>query len=118
MIDKIETEQQLEEALKRIDDLLDGSLSDEEQDELDHLSDLVEEYEDEHYPIPEISPLEMLKYLMEENELLVEDLSKQTGIEDLDKILSGKRKIDSSDAKKLADRFKMSEEIFLGNNGM
>ena len=45
MIHKIEDKKQFEEALRRLDHLLDGPLSDEEQDELDQLTDLVEAYE-------------------------------------------------------------------------
>lgn len=41
---------------------------------LDLVSDLVEKYEDEHRPIPKASPIEVLRFLMEQGGLRQEDL--------------------------------------------
>ncbi len=40
----------------------------EEERLLETLAILVESYEDEHYPMPEVAPKEMLKFLMDEND--------------------------------------------------
>ena len=40
---------------------------------------VIEKYETEHYPIPELDPIEAIKYKMEENDLTQKDLIKYFG---------------------------------------
>jgi HTH-type transcriptional regulator/antitoxin HigA len=42
---------------------------------LDYLADQVAAYEDEHHPIPEAEPREVLRFLMNQHELRQEDLA-------------------------------------------
>ncbi len=70
-IKPIKTENDYENAISRINQLLDlnpGPGSDEDN-ELEVLSTLVEVYEDEHYPILPPDPIEAIKLVMEERGL-------------------------------------------------
>jgi HTH-type transcriptional regulator/antitoxin HigA len=90
------------------------TISPEEEKLLDLLSNLVEAYEDEHYPMPDVSPNEVLKFLMEQNDLKQRDLLpifSSSGI--LSEVVSGKRSISKTQAKKLAEYFSVSVEVFI-----
>ena len=112
----IENDEELERVEEIITELLrkGENLSPEEEKLLDLLSDLVEKYEDEHYPMPEASPNDVLKFLMEDRELKQKDLVHifgSTGI--TSEVVNGKRSISKAQAKKLAEFFKVSVELFI-----
>lgn len=70
------TKEQYEFALARIEELLplvddDTPLTDRNLIELDLLSGLVEEYEDEHYPIKSPSLVDVMKLRMYEKGMLI-----------------------------------------------
>ena len=74
---KIQTEPQYEAAVERLNELLDGVGEDEEHPLyglLETLSIIIEAYELEHYPIPDCSGVELLRYLMTEHDLRQSDL--------------------------------------------
>lgn len=106
--------------LERVEKIIGGllkkrdTISPEEEKLLDLLSNLVEAYEDEHYPMPDVSPNEALKFLMEQNDLKQRDLLPiftSSGI--LSEVISGKRSISKTQAKKLAGFFNVSVEVFI-----
>jgi len=115
----ISSEEELERLTEEIDRLItkgirEGELSPEEEQLLELLSVLVESYEDEHYPFPEVAPNEILKFLMEDRELKQKDLVHifgSTGI--TSEVVNGKRSISKAQAKKLAEFFKVSVELFI-----
>ncbi len=115
----ITNDDELERLTQEIDrlitkDIKQGSLSPEEDRLLELLGLLVEEYEDKHYPIPEVAPNEVLKFLMEDRELKQKDLVHifgSTGI--TSEVVNGKRSISKAQAKKLAEYFKVSVELFI-----
>lgn len=109
-----------EDELKRIEGLIDellkkgDNLSPEEEKLLELLSFLVEEYEDEHYPFPEVPPNEVLKFLIDENNLKQSDLLHIFGSSGIaSEVVNGKRSISKAQAKKLAEYFKVSVELFI-----
>lgn len=62
----VRTEAELDAATEVIHELIDqNERSAAENDYLDVLSDLIEKYEEVHYPVVDVSDGEMLKYLME-----------------------------------------------------
>lgn len=87
-----------------------------EEDKLfDLLANLLEDYEKRTLPALEKStPLETIRFLMAENNLkqrdLVDIFSSQ-GI--VSEVLRGKREINKRHAKLLAERFKVSAELFI-----
>lgn len=106
--------------LKRVEKIITGllkkgeNLAPEEEKLLDLLSNLVEDYEDEHYSIPDAAPNEVLKFLMEQNDLKQSDLRaifSSSGI--ASEIINGKRSISKTQAKKLAEFFNVSVSVFI-----
>ncbi len=115
----ISSDEELERLTEEIDRLMtkgirQGELSPEEEQLLELLSVLVESYEDENYPMPEASPNEVLQFFMEDRELKQKDLVHifgSTGI--TSEVVNGKRSISKAQAKKLAEFFKVSVELFI-----
>ena len=78
------------------------------------LANLVEEYEDRRYPVPEAPPHEVLRFLMEQRGLRQKDLVPVVGSRSLvSEIVNGKRGASKGMAKKLAGFFRVSAEVFL-----
>lgn len=87
-----------------------------EEDKLfELLANLMEDYEEKNLPeLKKSTPLETLKFLINENDLKQTDLIDVFATQSIvSEILTGKRKINLSQAKKLADRFKVAVEIFI-----
>ena len=90
------------------------SLSPEESRLLQLLTKLIEDYEDEHFPIEDAQPHEVLKFLMEQQDLKQSDLLDVFGSSGIaSEVVNGKRSISKTQAKKLAERFKVSVELFI-----
>ncbi len=115
----ISSEKELERLTEEVDRLMtkgikQGELSPEEERLLELLAVLIETYEDEHYPIPDLSPIEVLKFLMEERGLKQSDLLHIFGSSGItSEVVNGKRSISKAQAKKLAEYFKVSVELFI-----
>lgn len=112
----LRSEVDLEDAITMIDSLIDcGTLAPEQNDYLAVLSRLVEDYEDEHDPLPELSGIETLRFLIDENGLSQARLSKDTGVPQttLSEILTGKRGISPKVRAALAERFKCDPSLFI-----
>ena len=88
---KLKSEKTYKEALSRIDALLDVKRSEAMQNELMLLSYLVSEYESEYKAIPDASPLEVIRFMMEMKGIQQKDLVPLMGSKGfVSKILSGK----------------------------
>ena len=94
----------------------------EEQRELDPeqrelqalLAHLCTEYEDRTVAPPESTPLDVLKFMMEQNSLRPVDLLDVFGSRAVaSQVLNGKREISKTHARRLADRFGLSVEAFI-----
>ncbi|MDR3617225.1 MAG: helix-turn-helix domain-containing protein [Candidatus Obscuribacterales bacterium] len=114
----VETGQQNDEALLIIRDLTkrENSLTAAERSYFKILISLVREFENKTYSGSEyVPPLEMLAYLMEENNLKQTDVCKATGIEksNLSAILKGTRKLGREDIGRLAKFFSVSPLLFV-----
>ena len=72
----IRTEHDCNEAISRIDELLDMNAppGTPEDDELDVLSVLVEAFENKHHPMPFLDPVDALRAAMEERNMVQQDL--------------------------------------------
>jgi HTH-type transcriptional regulator/antitoxin HigA len=88
-------------------------LSPEEEALAEVLTLLIEDYEGKFHPLPNISPNESLKALMEERGLKHKDIWPILGNKGAaSEILSGKRSISKAQAKRLADFFRVPIDIF------
>lgn len=112
----IADEAQYDQAIALMDRLsTDGAM---EQDHSLHdlfmlCADLVRTYEDKAYPMPEISGVEMLRFLMEQNGLRQTDFASEIGSQGVvSEILSGKRELNKKHIASLAKRFTVSPAAF------
>ena len=116
---RIRSEEELDEATEMINALLDRPPLDAGQrDYLDVLSDLVENYEEEHHPIAAPSDAEMLSYLLELKDVRQAELGAKTGIAQstISEVLAGKRQLTRGHIQKLAAFFHVEPGVFLGRN--
>ena len=112
----IGNEQEYDRAIAAIDALVDKGkdITPEEDRLLDLLSLLVEQYEEEHYDIEDAPPHEVLKHLMEARDLAQKDLVPLFGSSGrASEAINGVRPISKSQAKALAQYFKVSAELFI-----
>ncbi|MGB7593253.1 MAG: helix-turn-helix domain-containing protein [Terriglobia bacterium] len=113
----IETEEEYKRILARFERLLDkddASISPEEGRLLKLLAILLEEYEDRSIPLPRFRPDKMLRHLLAEKELRPSDLGPVIGSKSrVSEIITGKRSISKSQAKKLAAFFHVPVELFI-----
>ncbi len=80
---------------------------------LEIVGTLIEAYENEYMPDTEVSPIERLKYLMEEHGLKQKDLRELGSPGVISEILSGKRDLNKRHIKALARRFNCSPAVFI-----
>lgn len=73
-IKPLKTEQDYEKALERLEVIFDAPANSQEGDEAEILSMLIDNYENEHYPIEAPDPIEAIKIRMEEMNLKQKDL--------------------------------------------
>ena len=112
----IRTDSELERATAVLHRLLDAdTLSTPEQDYLEILGNLIEEYEVTEHPIEEVAPHEMLAGLMEANSISQVELSKVTGItvSTISELLSRQREFNVGHAERLAAYFGLKPTAFI-----
>lgn len=81
-------------ALERLENIFDANINTPEGDELEVLSILIEQYENEHFPIDLPDPIEAIKFRMEQMGYNQNDLAKIIGLKSrASEILNKKRKL-------------------------
>ena len=118
---RIKDEKQYRAALNRIDELLkvcsnETPATDKNMLELDMISDLVEEYEEEHYPIPEPSLIESIQLRMYEMGLTKKALAAMLGLSmaSLNKIITGKGEPSLKTGREISRKLDIDPAIVLG----
>jgi HTH-type transcriptional regulator/antitoxin HigA len=77
------------------------------------LTVLVEDYESKYYPVPDAGPLDVIRHLMEENNLRQKDLVDVFGTESIvSDVLNGKRDLTKDHIANLSKRFGVSPVVF------
>jgi HTH-type transcriptional regulator/antitoxin HigA len=77
------------------------------------LTVLIETYEEEAYPIPDVPPVDILRELMDANNLKQKDLASLLGSESIvSEVLSGRRELNKHHIQKLSERFHVSPAVF------
>lgn len=111
----IRSDEQLEAAIAMLHRLLDLHTRSEAQEEyLGALTDLIETYESIHVPIRQASGVEVVRHLMEAGGLRQKDLSEIFGNKAItSQVLSGKRPIGLTAARRLSTRFALPLDVFL-----
>ena len=89
------------------------SLSAAEKELADLLTLLIEDFEEKRYQLPRSKPLDVLRFLMEQNGLLQKDLVGIFGTPSIvSEALNGKRELNKDHIKRLAARFHVSPAVF------
>jgi len=86
-----------------------------EEEAIELMTLLVERYEQEHYPVPEAEPAEVLRFLLEQNGLSQRDIAAELGSEStVSLVLSGKRQLNRDHIARLSRRFNVLPAVFFG----
>lgn len=81
---------------------------------LDVVTMFVRDYEERHVEIPEASPADVLRFLMEQHQLRQVDLADPFGSQsNVSEVLNGKREINARQARALGKRFGVSPAAFI-----
>ena len=116
MLKPIKNKTQYVDALGRVYELMQKNLKPEskDSDELEVLSILVKEYELEHYPVSKPSPLEAIRFRIEQMGISETELSEILGARSRkSEILSGKRKLSLAMIRKLNQVLHIPAEVLI-----
>jgi len=110
----ITSERQHEEYVSVLDKLASKeNPTSEEEKYAEVLLTLIEAYEEEHHSIPDASPVEVLRALMDANDLKQKDLAAIFGSESIvSEVLRKKRGLNKTHIEKLSKRFHVSPAVF------
>jgi HTH-type transcriptional regulator/antitoxin HigA len=104
-------------ATEIIDALAGHDLNPDQSDYLESLSELVGAYEDAHHgkDLSHVTPLDALRYLVEQNGMTASALGELLGNRALgSKLLRGERELSKTHIAVLCERFKVSADLFIG----
>ena len=84
------------------------------QDEIELLTFLIEKWDEEHNTLKDLNPVELIKVLMAEHNLKVNDLIDILGLSKgtVSKILNFHKGLSKETIRRLADYFKVTQEAF------
>jgi HTH-type transcriptional regulator / antitoxin HigA len=110
----ITSERQHEQYLSVLDQLAGkASPTSEEEKYAEVLITLIEAYEEEHHSIPDAPPVEVLRALMDANDLRQKDLVPIFGSESIvSEVLHKKRGLNKTHIERLSKRFHVSPAVF------
>jgi HTH-type transcriptional regulator/antitoxin HigA len=85
----------------------------EEEEAIELLTLLVDRYESQRYPLPDVEPAEMLRFLLDQNGLSQRDVAAELGSEStVSLVLSGRRPLNRDHIARLSERFHVSPAVF------
>ncbi|MDA3938309.1 MAG: transcriptional regulator [Spirochaetia bacterium] len=79
---------------------------------LDYVLNVIEKYENKHYPIEESSPITVLRFLMDQNGHRQKDLIDIAPKSAISEILSGKRHLNKNHIEKLSKKYHTNPSVF------
>jgi HTH-type transcriptional regulator/antitoxin HigA len=92
------------------------TLTEQEEEAIELLTVLIERYESEHYPVPDATPADVLRFLLDSNGLTQRDLADELGSEStVSLVLAGKRPLTRNHIARLSKRFDVSPAVFFGS---
>lgn len=113
----IKTEKEHRAALRRIEEIFDAKPRTPEGDELDLLVTLVELYEDKTFPIGLPSPVEAIKFRMEQQGLRPKDLARYLGgANRVSEVLAGRRALTVGMIQKLHHELGIPAEVLVNGS--
>lgn len=109
----IENDKHYDEVAGFLDSLLEQPESSASTEALiDYVAQLISDF-DERLELPDAEPRHVLAFLMEQHDLKQKDLTHLIPQAVLSQLLNGKRKFSVNHAKKLAELFSVSTDVFL-----
>lgn len=112
----IKTEEEYNQALKRLEKIFHAPENTKDGDEAEVLTILIEKYEDEHYPIEAPDPIEAIKFRMEQMEMDNKDLAEIIGYKSrVSEIFSKKRKLNLKMIRNLHEKLKIPYESLIAD---
>ena len=112
----IRTEEDYQEALNRLELIFDAQPDTKEGDEAEILSLLIENYENEHYPIEAPDPIEAIRIRMEEMNLKQKDLVGVIGGKSrVSEVLNRKKRLTVDMIRELEKLLQISASVLVGN---
>lgn len=114
-ITRIRNDRHLAQAESVVAELLRKKCDRGEKTYLETLSDLMESYEDHAHPIPDITPSQFLKSLLESNRMPVSELASRTGLSTsvINAMIEGKRPFTVDHLETIANEFGLPASAFL-----
>ena len=112
----IKTEEDYNQALKRLEVVFDAPVDSKDGDEAELLSILIEKYEDEHYPIESPDPIEAIKFRMEQMDMNNQDLADVIGYKSrVSELFNHKRKLTLKMIRNLHKKLKIPYESLIAD---
>lgn len=113
-IKPIRTENDYSQALSRLEEIFNAKINTPEGDELEVLGILIEQYENEHFPIGLPDPIEAIKFRMEQMGYNQTDLATIVGRKSrASEILNRKRKLSLEMIRQLHDKLNIPTSILV-----
>ncbi len=113
-IKPIRNDDDLQAAFQRLETIFQAEAGTPEADEMEVLVTLIEVYENKHYPIQAASPVEAIKFRMEQQGLTPRDLEPFLGPSGrVSEVLNGKRRLSLAMIKRLHDGLQIPYESLL-----
>lgn len=110
----IKTEKDYNAALERLEKIFDAEPGTKQGDELELLALLIENYEDEHYPIDPPDPIEAIKFRMEQLGMKQKDLGEILGLKSrASEILNRKRKLTLKMIRAINKELRIPSEVLI-----
>ncbi len=110
----IKTDADYRVALQRLEDIFDAKPGTQDSDELEILGLMVDDYENQHFPIEAPDPIEAIKIRMEEMDLKQVDLISDIGGKSrVSEVLNRKRRLTVNMIRKLSPRLNLSTNILI-----
>lgn len=110
----IKTKKDYQQALNRLEIIFDAKKGTKEGDELEILGILIDQYENEHFPIDLPDPIEAIKFRMEQLEYTQTDLAKIVGLKSrASEILSKKRKLSLEMIRQLHEKLNIPTDVLI-----
>ena len=113
-IKPIKTEKDYNQALERLEMIFDAKNGKSEGDELEVLGILIDQYENEHFPIGLPDPIEAIKFRMEQMGYNQNDLANIVGLKSrASEILNRKRKLSLEMIRKLHEVLHIPTDVLI-----
>ena len=113
-IKPIKTEKDYNQALKRLEVIFDAKAGSPEGDELEVLGILIDQFENDHFPIDLPDPIEAIKFRMEQLGYNQTDLADIVGLKSrASEILNRKRKLTLEMIRKLHESLHIPTEVLI-----